>query len=355
MKLFLALTLLGIACGLQSFESFEANAINLIIKQHFTKRVKNFEVMFEKEDSKKIADIANELMRKCKFPLKTRQIIQGHEKILIQESAVLLFENMNSYRQFHNRTDHNLCPKSLFFLVFIVNFDRSKLVFKAATTFLSEYFIVRQDDHYLSLITFKQFEPPKCRRWVEVEVNQYSKHRMQWQSDKFHLEKFKDYNGCDLVIGAAPHVHDVYIEFDGNNKLTKIWGQAIEINNIISAALNYSIHYNIINLPKTLKYSNQSLHYDILLFIYAIKRINYSEEVITTPFRMNAELIAIPPDEMYSQFEKLFLPFEIQVWIWLIVTMSTAVATIIVINFTPKKVKDFVFGFKVKTPILNLM
>jgi hypothetical protein len=50
------------------------------------------------------------------------------------------------------------------------------------------------------------------------------------------------------------------------------------------------------------------------------------------------------------------LPFEIELWCWLIGTLVLLVAVAAVIQrFTPEFVQKFVFGSRVNTPILNMM
>jgi hypothetical protein len=54
----------------------------------------------------------------------------------------------------------------------------------------------------------------------------------------------------------------------------------------------------------------------------------------------------------YSNFERVFMPFEHEVWVCLTVTIAVGVLTIVALKLTSKKVQDFVFGSRVSTPLL---
>lgn len=64
--------------------------------------------------------------------------------------------------------------------------------------------------------------------------------------------------------------------------------------------------------------------------------------------------ILVPSGEAYTSFEKLFLPFDDDVWIWIGITIAAAFATIFIVNFLPRFVRDFVFGRDITTPSLNV-
>lgn len=64
--------------------------------------------------------------------------------------------------------------------------------------------------------------------------------------------------------------------------------------------------------------------------------------------------IMVPPGESYTSFEKVFLPFKDEVWIWIIITFAAVFITIFVLYLTPKYVQNFVFGRNVTTPSLNV-
>lgn len=234
------------------------------------------------------------------------------------------------------------------------------MTFNARTSFLSENFLVRHDDASLRLITFAQFQEPNCRDWKEIELNNFNPQTRQWQTDEFSLRKFDNLNGCALLVNSVVVGAEVAHQFDHNQRRVKPCGKGIDLNDIISESLNFKSLYNLAFINQfTLKpmWDDASIKADFKISVHLTRRITALgiQGVVTQPFTMDREIILIPPDELYTQFEKLFLPFEEEVWFWLIVTMTTAVITIIVVGYAPAKVRKFVFGSNVNTPMLNLM
>ena len=62
----------------------------------------------------------------------------------------------------------------------------------------------------------------------------------------------------------------------------------------------------------------------------------------------------IPPGELYTPLEKLFLPFDFEVWIAILVTFLIALGTIQIINRASETVRNFVYGRNINTPTLNV-
>lgn len=148
----------------------------------------------------------NEVMKRKSgdiFPFKLVQVRGSDKEIKLNQSAVLIFDKCAAYRNFHQRALlKNFYPKDFRFLVYIKNFDEDrKKCFAAAdpfNMFRHETSIESGDEDSLKLVTFVTFQQPDCRNWKKLEVNQFSKSSRKWQSRKFFLEKFKNFNGCEV-------------------------------------------------------------------------------------------------------------------------------------------------------------
>lgn len=75
-----------------------------------------------------------------------------------------------------------------------------------------------------------------------------------------------------------------------------------------------------------------------------------SEFYYSVPF-----ILIVPPGLPLTPFEKLFRPFQLTVWILLLVTFITAGGVITVIKFQSKVVRGFVFGSRNKSPYMNIL
>jgi len=57
---------------------------------------------------------------------------------------------------------------------------------------------------------------------------------------------------------------------------------------------------------------------------------------------------------LYTSFEKVILPFDTETWIGLLITIMSAVATILIINRFSSNIKNLFFGSRVQNPIFNI-
>lgn len=65
-------------------------------------------------------------------------------------------------------------------------------------------------------------------------------------------------------------------------------------------------------------------------------------------------MYTIPPGPPYSPIEKLILPFETYVWLWIVICTGMALVTITCVSSCgSKNSRNFVFGAKNRTPFLN--
>jgi hypothetical protein len=65
--------------------------------------------------------------------------------------------------------------------------------------------------------------------------------------------------------------------------------------------------------------------------------------------------ILVPPGELYSDYEKMILPFETITWIAICLTISISVATIFVLKLRPKELQRVIFGSNNSSPLMNFV
>jgi hypothetical protein len=75
---------------------------------------------------------------------------------------------------------------------------------------------------------------------------------------------------------------------------------------------------------------------------------------ISETYFFTTSTFLVSPGKPYSSFEKLFFPFEVEVWIALIIVYGVALILIFALKFS-SKLRDFVINRNVKTPIINLI
>jgi hypothetical protein len=211
----------------------------------------------------------------------------------------------------------------------------------------------------LKLLTFVTFQQPKCREWNAINLNQYLEKKRKWKSHEFFSKKFNDFNGCELVIEVAdPQVPCYAFDYDVKTDIWyNVWGYGHKMTKVISKSLNFTFHYNPFDLLLNLTYNASLEHSDLYLRALSTRRklMFHEDSLISRPFSVVEELVLLSRPEIYTPFKKLFLPFDWDVWIWLIITMAVAIITIYIIKFTTKKIQNFVFGNGISSPVLNFV
>jgi hypothetical protein len=64
-------------------------------------------------------------------------------------------------------------------------------------------------------------------------------------------------------------------------------------------------------------------------------------------------VIIIPPGAPFSAFEKLFKPFQKNVWICLVAVFLLGISAIFIINYQNERVQNFIYGTDLRTPVTN--
>jgi hypothetical protein len=278
----------------------------------------------------------------------------------MNRSAILLFESKLDYFVFNTRAfiDRST-SRNLTFFVFIdtfrgnpseLNFDSKQPALTTSRLFRNENFLYFDTKDSLRLITFTTFQQPLCRSWKIVELNRFK--RGQKASEGKFVEKFQTFNGCRMKI-KIPVPQPKVLDYDYASN--SYHGYGVVFNEVISMSLNYTfifVRYSqsdskIDEIPEDFEISADSMRKVI---------ITRNTTICTTrSYTVVDEIFLISRPHAYTQFEKVFLPFEHEVWWWLIATFSVALVVICVVKLLPQSIHELVFGKKINTPIINLM
>jgi hypothetical protein len=176
---------------------------------------------------------------------------------------------------------------------------------------------------------------------------------------EFVIEKFEDFNDCMLSIQVVFPGYPVIKYSKNGEKRRVVGGYGHSINHETSKQFNYRYEYYIYDYENQQYLHNEPKFVDFEIFVSSLRQVNVNEgfqgRIMTAPVTTMDEIILISRSEPFTSFDKIFLPFEIEVWHWLIGTLTLFVAAIFIFKFTPGFVQRFVFGSRVKTPMLNMM
>lgn len=337
-----------------------SNAIAQVIRKFYTANSMRFDfIISAPKNANKFGDIINAMAKITSdvSPYKLIQIDDSEKSINVTQSAILFFDDIESYNKFHQRVLlANDYPRLFYFLVCFANegaIDDPKNLHHNEEMIFQETFL-RLDGNSFGLWTFKMFQQPNCRDVQQKQINKYSQGSRKWRSHKFFVEKFNNLNGCELVVEIYDSLVPVTIVDHGyNDKVIAIRGYGIDFNKQISKYLNYTSSYVLLEGTNDTKIPEGDFILAALSSRVLLHKMSSFD--MTHSFTTSEIFILISRRKPYTQFEKMFLPFEIEVWTWLIITLTIAVVTILVIKLTPQEIQNVVFGERVGAPILNLV
>lgn len=348
-----------------SFRGLIPLATSEYIREFFVKNSERFDFIIYDSNDESFNEIANEIVKLSSgndFPFELIRMTASGKVFEILRSAVLLFDTFESYLDFHLRTHlYNDYQRDFHFLVYVHNLeDKTAITNERFYLLHYEMFLDHRHSDDLRLTSFVTLQQPNCRAIHEIEVNRFSAKTRKWENSEFFLKRFENLNGCELVVSVPyPMPPITGVDFDSDGKFVTSWGYGVRFWEEISKQLNFKMHQNPYNVHTGRHYNEALAENDVSSLTIAtrpIRHISFTPGVQSSqPFTTGEDLILISRNVPYTQLEKLFLPFDEDVWVWLIVTLSAAVATIFILRFATKRVQQFVFGSKVQTPMINLL
>jgi hypothetical protein len=105
-----------------------------------------------------------------------------------------------------------------------------------------------------------------------------------------------------------------------------------------------------IRFLRTEKIFTPDVCFDVIDVKHSGYKFRTSNAIMDLPYT-----ILVTPGELYTPYEKLLLPFDFWTWILVFVTFSMTFLSIFIINHMPEKIKDVVYGKKVRTPVWNVV
>lgn len=208
-------------------------------------------------------------------------------------------------------------------------------------------FLVNECEESIDLATSFMFSPENCRSNQFKIINRFNKSNMRWDNSNFYPDKYTNLHGCVLKVAAinTPSVTKLKILSNGSVELE---GYNYDVIVALAKTANFKIEINIFDsLEDALSKST------IDLIAYCEHILN-SELVLSTSFLFGGIVLFIPPGELYTPLEKMFLIFHYEVWISIAVTFMVTMGTVQIINRASFETRKFIFGQNINTPTLNI-
>lgn len=311
-----------------SHSSLISNAIDLILNDFFAKVSPKIDVVHVSgKQSFETEKLISQVL-KSKNDSLTFKVIKQHSndnsKLKLNSSSIIIFDSNEIFKKSSDKidwqTDSKVQHKHL------VHIQDAKLydleIIKSQNFSIDNVNFIMHEP--IELVSSFMFSQQTCRKNQFVSINRFNKSSMEWETPNFYPNKYRNLHKCRLY----------YFQRDINAK-DSVFGTFARLVN--STPINNERSQSDFIVKGTESFEIIRNQTTVFGYIYLFSKL----------------LFFIPPGELYTPFEKMFLPFEFEVWIAIAITLSSGFVIIQVVNCADSKVRKFVFGRTVQSPTMN--
>ena len=334
-----------------SKKSLVPQAILQLVKSHYGESSVIIEVFYN-SDRLKVLDETLALLSGVKRLKITK--VDAATRIDKSENAfndaIFLFDNYNNFLEIYPKLDsienQNL-RREINLLLFCEDSTRENILKNITkATFLTFLF---DENNKIALNAMTMYTEKRCNVPQLVEINRYSSEEQKWMTEKFFVPKWENLHGCELLIHLKddnfPFSDCMYSEDEDSECVFE--GVLVGMIKALSSSLNFTYSFTLD--PRT---DEADLYLDSSPLLNRTFKI-FS---LSDPIYSASNIIIVPPGKPFTPWEKLFMPFDRETWMWLAATFMIAFFVIFLIKLSKSaSMKDFIIGLNVTTPTLNVI
>ncbi|KAG5667104.1 hypothetical protein PVAND_015103 [Polypedilum vanderplanki] len=358
-----------VKCEKEKIQSDLFSAANEILSSQRKATALNFIIAFNNETvEKEYGILINDLIIKsnsCAVYIEHADIISQRHRLF----NVFIVENLKSFDLMYTKiSSDTFVIDGIYLIIFIDNINMSDI--EVVTRRLWNLFIYNAnfllyDSQEINLITFMPFSKEmNCGNTKPKIINQYVNGSFRWPEIQHYPEKLTNLYQCPIKVVTFNAPPMIMIKY--SNDSFELHGVDGEMMTVLAKELNFKIdlHHisdlirwgSLVNGTSTgamRMVINNEVDLTVGMYVISNQRSKFmtsSEFYYTVPF-----ILVVPPGSTMTSLKKLFRPFQLLVWILLLLIFIIAFSTVIIIRFQSKSVQDFVFGKNNRSPMLNIL
>ena len=197
-------------------------------------------------------------------------------------------------------------------------------------------FLMHETDNSIELITAYMFTPEACKELQLKTINRFDLQTLEWENSIFYPNKYENFYGCDLIVA-----------WSDDNDSYQIFFKLMEMS--FKEQLNAKLNRTKVDFPWDCEECDLTSQESAIL--------NYYYELVTLsdPVLFKSYQFAIAPGEPYTDLERMFMMFDFELWIAIIVTLVIALIATLALYFVSRKIRNFIVGRYVRNPTMNMI
>lgn len=320
-------------------KSLAVPAISSILVEYFGKNSQKVDLINFGKVKRENEKIFDKILRHKDDSVTFKVLCDAAENswgLKLNTSSILTFDSPQNFMEMKNRIEWVSNKKIRYkSLIYILNTTIDDLAgITDGFPFDNVNFLLNETNKSIDLVASFMFTPSGCRTNQFKTINRFVRNGMRWESSNFYPEKYQNFHECPLVVGVSSP--ERYSEQFIIESLAKSFNFDIEVQHfIVQHSLNPA---------------------DFAAFDL-IEQISPEQKnfVISATYKFQSYTVACPPGELYTQLEKMFIMFDADLWVAIIVTLTMSLVIIQVLNLMSMKIQIFVYGRNIGTPTLNFV
>lgn len=360
-------------------ESVMIEATNMIIKKSFLNLTStaNFVVSLSSNEAKIAGEeLLNKISRKLHgtLPLRIERPVSFIPILDRRTYNTFLVENYNTTLTILNSMTLKTFRYDGFYIIIMVLPSKSIYtdVHSILTAFWKNFIVNVNVITYKAnrineafLYTYYPFSQHFCGKVYPVIANEYRNNDFIRGYD-FFPQKMVNLYKCPLNVALFEFPPYVLLERQKNRKYL-VSGTDGSILTELSYRMNFTIERKVVTSKRlwgdvedngtstgAIKMvMERKVHMAIGFYMASIRRNTFMKS--SCAYTVANLVWIVPPGQTFTAFEKLFKPFAFYTWTSVITTFSISVLIVILLKFTRKAIRNFVYGKNYRTPLINIL
>lgn len=333
-----------------SAKSNIVRAISTILENYFEKNSWRVDFVIFGEKNGSSVRLLNEILKDGKYSI-TMQVLMAGPKYpwnyKLNSSTIVLFDSLRffkaSFYKIQWQTNTQARFRSLVYSPLLSKNDIENVIIDG---FDIDYvnFLLEETLGYIDLLSSFMFSIENCRVNQLKVISRFDVSTFQWNNTNFYPNKYQNLFNCSLDVKTA--------QLDINQGSDEAVHPIRRILETLAQANKFRIgSYTWIgkNFHEILSQSKNDL------FEHAHSYLDDQTFVASTVIQTDEFTYMVAQGEPYSALERMFLMFDLDLWIAIATTLLIGISTIQILNLTSIKVQNFVYGRYIRTPTLNFI
>lgn len=284
-----------------------------------------------------------------------------------RRNNILLVETFEAFTEMFSKVSIKTHVVVGFYAVVLINGElhQASDIFAMFWRLHMFHVIVIFEDRFgsVQVETFVPFNYNKCDDATPVRINQFKDGKFTNAIKNMFSNKMKNLHKCPVRVATSNESEPFVIVKTFKNGTRQLKGRDIALIESLAESLNFTIKYTFIG-PEGYFFENGSADGPLKAVIDGVADLAVADLWLkghrllllnsTVPYFVAHLIFVVPPGRSYTTYEKLVYPFSKSFWIAIFSCFVFAVLVIFFVKKSSLRIQNFVFGFGIQHPYLNM-